>query len=426
MPDGDVKLNLRYFIHSALQKKMSWSTLTYFLNDLTPTLEKSREVVEILVKEIEKLAIKLDKLGIEIEKEQTKEKEMFDEVQAESETVHQKTSLIGDYNNYDSMLADQDLESEEEFEGENLFEEFNQEEFSEKDLFDDKDQEKKNELYTFVETDHENEYISSENEKEFNNMETASIDLPNKAKRSKTNICKIYLKKPKDLGIDSAQSKEKPLECKTCGKRFKLPTYLEAHEKIHEDLLQNFSLNCNDDKDKAFEDTFVEVNVNQIDKKLYLIPKNEYKTKDYGEEINHDESENALTKWRFKKGESNTCETCSKTFSSSWSLKNHRKIHTGEKKFKCKFCGKRFSILQYLKNHERIHTGTKPYECKTCHKSFNQLGNFKSHEKLHTGERPFQCLICQKDFIRSDAYKKHVKNHTKVKLPKKIKNGLVS
>ena len=158
MPDGDVKLNLRYFICSAMQKKMPWSTLTYFLNDLTPTLEKSREVVEILVKQIEKLAIKLDKLGIEIEEEQTIEKKTFDSFKIESETVHQKTSLIGDYKNSDSLLADQDLESDEEFEGENLFEEFNQEEFSEKDLFDDKDQEKKNELYTFVETDHENEY----------------------------------------------------------------------------------------------------------------------------------------------------------------------------------------------------------------------------------------------------------------------------
>ena len=426
MPDGDVKLNLRYFICSAMQKKMPWSTLTYFLNDLTPTLEKSREVVEILVKQIEKLAIKLDKLGIEIEEEQTIEKKTFDSFKIESETVHQKTSLIGDYKNSDSLLADQDLESDEEFEGENLFEEFNQEEFSEKDPFDDKYQEKKNELYTFVETDHENEYISSENEKEFNNMETASIDLPNKAKRSKTNICKIYLKKPKDLGIDSAQSKEKPLECKFCGKRFKLSAYLEAHEKIHEELLQSFPHNYNDDQDEDFDDTFVEVNVTQIDNKLYTIPKNGNESINYEEEINHDESANTQPKWRFKRGESNICETCSKTFSSSWSLKNHRKIHTGEKQFKCKFCGKRFSILQYLKNHERIHTGTKPYECKTCHKSFNQLGNFKSHEKLHTGERPFRCLICQKDFIRSDAYKKHVKNHTKVKLPKKIKNGLVS
>ena len=422
MPNGDVKLNLRYFIQSALQKKMSWSTLTYFLNDLTPTLEKSREVVEILVKEIEKLAIELDKLGKEIDEEQTKEEETFDDVQDQSEIVDQNVSLLEDDNNSDPEFADQDLESEEEFEGDSVLELSNQEDFVESKPFEEKEQRIKNELYTFVETGNKREDVTSEHEKEYDNMEIASIDLPSKAKRSKTNICKIYLKKPTDLGIDNAHSKEKPSECKFCGKRFKLFAYLEAHEKIHEDLLKNFSLNCNDDKDKAFEDTFVEVNVNQIDKKLYLIPKNEHKTKDYAE----DESENALTKWRFKRGESNTCETCSKTFSSSWSLKNHRKIHTGEKKFKCKFCGKMFSILQYLKNHERIHTGTKPYECKTCHKSFNQLGNFKSHEKLHTGERPFQCLICQKDFIRSDAYKKHVKIHTEVKMSKKMKNALVS
>ena len=408
MPEGDVKLNLRYFIRSAIQKKMPWSTLTFFLNDLTPTLERSREVVEILVKELEMLAIKLEKSGLEVEEEPIKE-ETFDENQVESEHVDQKISLYSDFDNSDSEFADQDVESEEEFEGEKHATSNQEEKFFENAPFDDNEQKMKKELYTFIETDNESEDVGSERENEFDSLETASIDLPPKGKRSKTNICKIYLKKPKDLGIEITDTEEGPSKCKFCGKIFKLSSNLEDHEKIHEELLQNFSLNCNDNKEKVFEDSFVEVNVNEIVKELNTIPKTEYESKDYQDEIDSNESENKQTKRSYIRGQSKTCETCFKTFNSSWSMKNHRKIHTGEKPYKCKYCWKRFSILQYLKGHERIHTGIRPYECKTCHKSFKQLGNLQSHEKIHSGVKPYQCKTCKRCFTRSDAYNSHMK-----------------
>ena len=52
---SETKLNFRYFIQMALQKKISWETLLAFLDDLTPTLIQSKQAIEVLVKEFQKL-----------------------------------------------------------------------------------------------------------------------------------------------------------------------------------------------------------------------------------------------------------------------------------------------------------------------------------------------------------------------------------
>ena len=49
------KLNFDYFIKMALQKKISWETLVVFLDDLTPTLSKSKQAIEVLVEELQAL-----------------------------------------------------------------------------------------------------------------------------------------------------------------------------------------------------------------------------------------------------------------------------------------------------------------------------------------------------------------------------------
>uniref|UniRef100_UPI0037E76D8F zinc finger protein 408 n=1 Tax=Semicossyphus pulcher TaxID=241346 RepID=UPI0037E76D8F len=131
------------------------------------------------------------------------------------------------------------------------------------------------------------------------------------------------------------------------------------------------------------------------------------------------------------------CPLCPKLLANAGSLRNHMKLHTGEKPHTCQHCGRSFSQKGNLDSHLRIHSGEKPYPCTECGQSFSQRpelrrhmlshtgGGFlcsycgkslrdphslKSHERLHTGERPHRCPVCGKGYTLATKLRRHVKS----------------
>ena len=49
--------DFKYLISCTLDDKITWKTLTFFLNDLTPTLPKAKELIRIMLEEFKTICI---------------------------------------------------------------------------------------------------------------------------------------------------------------------------------------------------------------------------------------------------------------------------------------------------------------------------------------------------------------------------------
>uniref|UniRef100_A0A4W6G9S0 C2H2-type domain-containing protein n=1 Tax=Lates calcarifer TaxID=8187 RepID=A0A4W6G9S0_LATCA len=91
-------------------------------------------------------------------------------------------------------------------------------------------------------------------------------------------------------------------------------------------------------------------------------------------------------------------------------MNRHRLTHTGERPYHCSVCDRSFNQSGRLREHEKIHFGEK-FDCPECEKSFTRASSLKNHFRLHTGERPYGCDICGRGFSRSQSLRLHKRKH---------------
>ncbi|XP_039618261.1 zinc finger protein 93-like [Polypterus senegalus] len=104
-----------------------------------------------------------------------------------------------------------------------------------------------------------------------------------------------------------------------------------------------------------------------------------------------------------KRKKDHCCVECGREFPKKSALQTHTRVHSFHKKARetpycCSECGK------HLKDHTRVHTGEKPYCCNECGKQFSQKCNLQTHTKVHTGEKPYCCSECDMMNILNPRY----------------------
>ncbi|XP_077528670.1 uncharacterized protein LOC144141044 [Haemaphysalis longicornis] len=103
-----------------------------------------------------------------------------------------------------------------------------------------------------------------------------------------------------------------------------------------------------------------------------------------------------------------SCPSCDKSFTYKHNLVDHQRVHTGEKPYKCDVCGQHFRDSSGLWSHKKLHfDDAKPHACRFCGRAFRLKSNLTKHLVVHTGERRYSCSVCGQKFTKGYAARRH-------------------
>lgn len=102
------------------------------------------------------------------------------------------------------------------------------------------------------------------------------------------------------------------------------------------------------------------------------------------------------------------CDQCVKTYSTKYSLAEHKKLHSNTGFVSCVICNKTFTRNSTLKRHYKSHTIEREFACSVCGKEFVQKSHLETHMFVHTKTSNYKCDVCRKMFCKSTGLKAHV------------------
>ncbi|XP_061886446.1 zinc finger and SCAN domain-containing protein 2-like isoform X1 [Entelurus aequoreus] len=212
-----------------------------------------------------------------------------------------------------------------------------------------------------------------------------------------------------DTAVNAPEMRERRYRCSNCGKMFYQIGHLKKHQFSHTEEKPFTCQECG--KNYTSAESFKAHQLSHRGERPFSCP---HCDKTYG--LKRDLKEHLVLHTGNKPY---VCEHCGKAFARRPSLRIHRLLHCSRliysqpPKLQCNLCPKLLANPGSLRNHMKLHTGEKPHICQHCGKSFSQKGNLDSHLRIHNGERPFPCSECDLSFSRKAELCRHMFSHTR-------------
>ncbi|XP_027839132.2 zinc finger protein 423-like [Aphis gossypii] len=190
-----------------------------------------------------------------------------------------------------------------------------------------------------------------------------------------------------------------PMTCNVCGRTFKHKFSFREHLKIkHKKLFKNYE----------------EINVKNKRANRKIIPINKKRIMKYFCKICKMKFADNITLQEHSKihiVDMYNCKDCGQQFETNVTLGNHiMENHSGDNFISNK--------NNHIKNYENQNTSLEiinnnPAQCKVCLKILKDPGYLREHMRLHTGDKPFKCDLCNMTF----RFKSNLRMHQKKDMP---------
>ena len=201
-------------------------------------------------------------------------------------------------------------------------------------------------------------------------------------------------------------SKNRPHECKICGKRLTAKKHLVTHMKrIHEklkpyecpDCKRCFAANGDLTRHKSTVHVSDRLHKCTVCEKAF---KTDELLRKHGREVHTDDRHHQ-------------CHDCNKAYKTERSLRKHLGIVHGKATFsfqQCESCGVRVSGQRALIEHQRtVHEKLEPHQCDECGKKFKRKSQVNRHRlSVHALVKPHKCTVCDKTFAVKAYLSRHL------------------